>query len=74
MEQATHSAAAERFRITLELYEAGERMMRQKLRRQFPNADEEEIERKLSDWLQHRPGDEQGDCTGRPIDWPGDRR
>jgi hypothetical protein len=74
MVKADHSAVAERFRITLELYEAGEKMMRQKLRGQFPNADEEEIERKLVGWLQHRPGAEHGDCTGWPVDWPGEGR
>jgi hypothetical protein len=73
MVKAAHSAAAQRFRIALDLYEAGEKMMRQKLRRQLPDADENEIERRLIEWLHHRPGAEHGDCTGRPVDWPGER-
>lgn len=35
---------AERFRTTLELFELGEAMLRQKLRRKHPLADEAEIE------------------------------
>jgi Rv0078B-related antitoxin len=61
--------AARRFRTTLALFEAGVSMMRQNLRRRFPEASEEEIQARLTEWLRHRPGAEHGDCTGRPVDW-----
>jgi hypothetical protein len=59
---------AERFRVTLDLFEAGVELKRQSLRREFPDADEKEIEERLTDWLQHPPGAEQGDCPGRLVD------
>jgi hypothetical protein len=64
------SLAARRFRTALELFEAGVAMMRQNLRRQFPEADEKEIAARLAQWLQERPGAELGDCDGRPVPWP----
>lgn len=60
--------AAERLRTALALFEAGVEMMRQNLRRQFPDADEREIQERLTAWLRHRPGAEYGDCVGRPVD------
>jgi hypothetical protein len=61
--------AAQRFRTTLALFEAGVEMMRQNLRRRFPEASEAEIKARLTEWLHHRPGAEHGDCPGRPVDW-----
>lgn len=43
---------AENLRIALELFEAGESMYRQKLRRQNPEWSEEQIEQAVDDWLQ----------------------
>jgi len=40
------SVESERFRMVLDLAAAGEAMMRQNLRRQFPGASDEEIERR----------------------------
>ena len=34
------------------------------LRRRYPDASEEEITRRLTAWLQHRPGAERGDVSG----------
>lgn len=65
MDDAT---AAARFRTTLALFEAGVAMMRQNLRRRFPDADEREIQERLTAWLRTRPGAEYGDCEGRPVD------
>lgn len=62
------SAAAERLRTALALFEAGVEMMRQNLRRQFPDANESEIQERLTTWLRTRPGAEYGDCVGRPVD------
>jgi len=64
--------SAEAFRTALDLFAAGLEMMRQTLRRQHPQAEEEEIERWLADWLRERPGAEGGDCPGRVVD-PADR-
>jgi Rv0078B-related antitoxin len=64
------SLAARRFRTALDLFETGVGMMRQNLRRRFPEADEKEIASRLAQWLQTRPGAEHGDCVGRPVDWP----
>jgi hypothetical protein len=64
------SLASRRFRTALDLFEAGVGMMRQNLRRQFPEADEKEIASRLAQWLQERPGAEFGDCDGRPVPWP----
>jgi len=64
------AVASRRFRTALDLFEAGVGMMRQNLRRRFPDAGEKEIAARLAQWLQERPGAEHGDCVGRPVDWP----
>lgn len=63
-------AAARRFRLALDLFEAGVQMMRQRLRREHPDLPEAEIEARLVRWLQERPGAEHGDAPGRPVPWP----
>jgi hypothetical protein len=49
-------AVRARIETAFDLYEAAEQIMRQNLRRRFPDASSEEIERRLLDWLQKRPG------------------
>lgn len=49
-------AVRARIETAFDLYEAAEQIMRQNLRRRFPDAPEQEIERRLIDWLQKRPG------------------
>lgn len=61
---------AERFKTTMALFEVGEAMLRQKLRRKYPLATEAEIEGHVQEWLERRPGAEQGDGVGRPVAWP----
>jgi hypothetical protein len=61
---------AERLRLALDLFAAGEAVMRQNLRRRFPGASESEIDRRLFAWLAERPGAEHGDAVGRPGTWP----
>jgi hypothetical protein len=56
------------FRTALDLFETGLRLMRQNLRRDRPDATEQEIDRRLHQWLQDRPGAEFGDCPGRRVD------
>ena len=60
------AAVAERLRQTFDLFEAGLSMTRARLRRESPDADEQEIERQLRAWLAQRPGAEYGDAPGRP--------
>jgi len=55
-------------RLTLELVDLAEQMLRQRLRRTRPGIEEEEIEREVARWYSHRPGAEHGDSVGRPID------
>jgi predicted protein tyrosine phosphatase len=57
-------AAAERLGVALELYEVGERMLRQRLRRERPHATPDEIEAEVVRWLRRRPGAEYGDHPG----------
>ncbi|PYM59884.1 MAG: hypothetical protein DMD79_16835 [Candidatus Rokuibacteriota bacterium] len=63
-------AAARRLRLALDLFETGEALMRQRLRQEHPALTEAEIEARLLEWLQHRPGAEFGDAAGRPVPWP----
>ena len=60
-----------RFGLTLALFDFGEAMMRQRLRRQYPTVTEAEIDAMTTEWLQRRPGAEDGDCPGRTRPWPG---
>jgi len=61
---------AARFKTTLDLFEMGQAMLRQKLRRKHPEASEAEIEAKVREWLHRRPGAEYGDGVGVPVAWP----
>lgn len=63
-------AAARRLRLALDLYRTGEKLMRQRLRREPPDLSEPEIEARLLAWLQERPGAEFGDACGRLVPWP----
>ena len=60
----------ERFQLTLDLFDLSVGMLRQKLHREHPEADEAEIESKVREWLRHRPGAEHGDGEGRSIELP----
>jgi Rv0078B-related antitoxin len=53
-----------RMRTTFDLFETAVRMQRQNLRRRDPDASDEEIARRLREWLHHRPGAEHGDASG----------
>lgn len=66
--------ATARLRLTLDLFDAGEEMMRATLRRRNPDASAEWIEGELRRWLQERPGAEGGDAQGVPGAWPRARR
>jgi hypothetical protein len=57
----------ERLRATVELFDLGVGLMRENLRRQFPDACDDDIEQRLRHWLHERPGAEQGDAVGRAV-------
>lgn len=44
-----------RFQMAFDLYQTAEDIMRQNLRRRFPEATEEQIERRLLSWLRKEP-------------------
>jgi hypothetical protein len=64
MDPIRDPAVIARVRTAFELNEAAEAIMRQNLRRRFPQDSEEQIELRLSAWLQDRPGAEHGDAAG----------
>lgn len=56
----------EKIRAALELHEVGVALMRQNLRRRYPQEADEAIDERLADWLRTRPGAEHGDAAGQP--------
>ena len=64
---------ATRLRTVLDLCELGESMRCAQLRREHPDATDDEIEALLVARLETRPGAEYGDRWGRPISWPPSR-
>jgi hypothetical protein len=64
VDQARLETAARRFRLALDLFATGEALMRQRLRREYPDLPDGEIEARLLAWLQTRPGAEFGDAAG----------
>jgi|CXWL01.1.fsa_nt_gi hypothetical protein len=60
-------STADAFKATLDLFETGVAIMRQNLRRRDPQATDDEIDRRLQEWLWERPGAEFGDGVGRPV-------
>lgn len=65
MSKSDLRAAAQRLRQTFDLFEAGLSMRRARLRRERPEASEEDIEDLLQVWLGARDGAEHGDAPGR---------
>jgi hypothetical protein len=61
---------AAKLRTALDMFGLGESIMRQNLRRKYPEASEAEIEDRLNAWLRERPGAEHGDAPGRLRDLP----
>ncbi len=64
------SLAAARFRLALQLYDFGEQMLRQRSRRKHPGATAAQIDEWVAQWLERRPGAEDGDAQGRKVPWP----
>ena len=66
-------AVAARLRTAFDLCALAESMRRAQLRREHPDATDEEIEAMLVAWLETRPGAEHGDGWDRFISWPPSR-
>jgi hypothetical protein len=64
----TNPPMTDALRTTLDLFDTGIELMLQNLRRNHPAATEQDILRRLRQWLHDRPGAEFGDCPGRPVD------
>ena len=61
---------ARRLQTAFDLFDLGVAMMAQRIRREAPDASDEEVRQRLRVWLQSRPGAEHGDGEGRPGTWP----
>lgn len=59
-----HDDPGARLRDALELHDLGERMLRQRLRREQPQITEAELDDAIRTWLRERPGAENGDAAG----------
>jgi hypothetical protein len=57
VELSTDSPEAQRFRLALEMADFGIHLYRQRMRREYPSAGEEEIEARVQGWLMRRAGD-----------------
>ena len=64
------SAVIDRMQAALDLFDIGERMLRQRLRRERPGATDVEIEDAVAIWRTARPGAELGDAPGPRRAWP----
>jgi hypothetical protein len=62
--QDQDKVASSRFQTAMDLFAAGEEMMRLKLARDNPTLSADEVEKLLLAWLWHGPGAERGDCPG----------
>ncbi len=56
--------------LAFELLDFAEAMLRQRLRRESPGIDDEEVEDRVAAWYAERPGAEIGDAPGLPGVWP----
>lgn len=62
--KAKETLLSSRFQTAMDLFAAGEEMMRLKLARDNPTLAADEVETLLIEWLRLRPGAERGDCPG----------
>ena len=70
MSDQSSEAVAKRFREMIGLCEAGFESERERLRREFPQASEQEIQERFNRWLLDRPMDGEGVI----VPWPRPRR
>jgi hypothetical protein len=67
---APFQSPGENLRLAFELIEFAEAMLRQRLRREHPDASEQDIDVMVGVWYAERPGAELGDAEGVPGTWP----
>jgi len=60
---------AAKLRLALDLFDSGVAIMRESLKRRFPEASDQTVAEALDAWLRQRPGAEHGDTAGRLRDW-----
>jgi hypothetical protein len=70
MDDDVRQRMSRRLRLAFKLHEEGVSLMRQNLRRRYPDETEAEISARLQAWLHHRPGAEHGDAPGRRVKLP----
>jgi hypothetical protein len=70
MTEQERAAAEARLATALGLADLAAEMVECRLRREYPEASAEELNRRLAEWYAARPGALRGDGVGRPIDWP----
>jgi hypothetical protein len=64
--RARRETAADRLALALAMQAEGLELMRENLRRRYPDATKREIDELFDAWLMDRPLD----APGRPIPWP----
>ena len=64
------SEIIQRMRTTLDLFELGEKMLRQRLRRERPEDSDNEIEEAVHAWRTKKHNADLGDAPGRLRRWP----
>ena len=59
--------ANDNLRTALDIHEVGVALMRQNLRRAYPDDSDAGIDARLLAWLRQRPGADGGDAVGRVV-------
>ena len=67
---SSNLSLSERLQVALDLNESGVEMMKMNLHRRHKGSDEAAITAMLHRWQETRPGAEDGDGAGRPVQWP----
>ena len=70
MPEPARETPGEKLRIAFALIDVAERMLRQRLRREYPEISDEVLEERVGAWYSRRPGAEFGDGVGIPAAWP----
>ncbi len=70
VEPAAPLSPAEKLKLSLQMFEYGCQLMRQNLRRRFPELDAAALEHALQDWLRNRNDTDCGDGPLRLGSWP----
>jgi hypothetical protein len=66
VDDAERARMIRNFHVAIQMHNDGVAIMRQNLRRRYPDETEREIAIRLRHWLDDRPGAKYGDCVGTP--------